>query len=173
MVKKLFAEGNNINHLYKSFCMPIASNTENRRAKKQLRLTLLFFVMFAIFLTGFTPVLFGILWNSWQLSFLFQMKFLFFNVTSALNPMLTLFMSKEFRSRLRFWESHKSSHSFSCASDRQHKRGQSNISSSFKSSTSRNSKWYLYCSALQKEFTDTNLIEQIESCIISSSHYPE
>ena len=63
---------------YKSFRMPTASNTENRRAKKQLRLTLLFFVMFAIFLTGFTPVLFGISWNSWQLSFPFQMKFLFF-----------------------------------------------------------------------------------------------
>ena len=125
----------------KSLYMPSSSNTQKMRAKKQLRLTLLFFVMFATFLTGFIPVLVGLVWRMWQLSFKFQLLFLFFNLTSALNPMLTLSMRKEFRSKCVCFISDSKRSFISNPDSRRKKTEQSNIpSSTFGASTSANLK---------------------------------
>ena len=74
-----------------------SSNNTTAQSKKELRLVILFAIMFIIFFIGFSPLIFEIALDQSYYSLYSQTLFTFFMLTSLLNPLLTLSMRAEFR----------------------------------------------------------------------------
>ena len=85
---------------YQSVCNQREASQDNVRLKKELRMVSLFVSMYFIFIIGLTPLLLTVAMSDEFYNVRTQLNLSIFTLTSVFNPLLTLWLKKEFRCKI-------------------------------------------------------------------------